>query len=126
MLHRQQQVAVAQGANEVTRPAENEQSRKGRKKMNHGEEIRGEEAMNCAEFQKVLPYIIESGGNPDEESHLGECAVCSDLVRDLRYIADQAKLLLPMRDPSPQVWDNIQDSLKREGLVKPTRARGHF
>jgi hypothetical protein len=94
--------------------------------MNQSEEIRGEEAMNCAEFQKVLPYIIESGGNPDEESHLGECAVCSDLVRDLRYIADQAKLLLPMRDPSPEVWENIEDSLKREGLVKPTRARGHF
>ena len=82
--------------------------------------------MNCAEFQKVLPYIIESGGNEEEEAHLSECAVCSDLVQDLRYIAEQAKLMLPMRDPSPKVWDGIQENLQREGLVKPARARGRL
>jgi len=82
--------------------------------------------MNCAEFQKVLPYIIETGGNAEEEAHLSACPVCSDLVQDLRYIAEQAKLLLPMHDPSPQVWDNIQGSLEREGLVKPARARGRL
>ena len=82
--------------------------------------------MNCAEFQKVLPYIIETGGNLDEEEHLRSCSVCSDLVQDLRYIAEQAKLLLPMHDPSPQVWENIQGSLEREGLVKPARARGRL
>jgi hypothetical protein len=82
--------------------------------------------MNCAEFQKVLPYIIETGGNAEEEAHLRACPVCSDLVQDLRYIAEQAKLLLPMHDPSPRVWDNIQGSLEREGLVKPARARGRL
>jgi hypothetical protein len=82
--------------------------------------------MNCAEFQNVLPYIIESGGNAEEEAHLSACPVCSDLVEDLRYIAEQAKLLLPMRDPNPEVWDNIQGSLEREGLVKPARARGRL
>jgi len=90
------------------------------------EEKRGEEVMTCAEFQKVLPYIIESGGNDEEEAHLASCPVCSDLVTDLRYIAEQAKLLLPMREPSPEVWENIQDSLQREGLVKPSRARGRL
>jgi|SRR3954462_10929574 hypothetical protein len=89
-------------------------------------EKRGEEVMNCAEFQKVLPYIIETGGKSEEEAHLTSCPVCSDLVQDLRYIAEQAKLLLPMREPSPEVWDNIQDSLQREGLVKPARARGRL
>ncbi len=82
--------------------------------------------MNCAEFQKILPEIIEAGGNPEEEEHLKECAICSDLVQDLRYIAEQAKLLLPMRDPSPKVWDGIQENLQREGLVKPARARGRL
>jgi predicted anti-sigma-YlaC factor YlaD len=82
--------------------------------------------MNCAEFQKVLPYIIETGGSTEEEAHLASCPVCSDLVADLRYIAEQAKLLLPMHEPSPQVWDNIQGSLEREGLVKPARARGRL
>jgi hypothetical protein len=80
--------------------------------------------MTCTEFQQTLPYIFESGGDANDMEHLKTCAVCSDLVRDLRYIADQAKLLLPLRDPSPEVWDNIQNSLEREGLVKP-QARAH-
>ncbi len=75
--------------------------------------------MTCAEFQKVLPYIIESGGNIEEESHLKTCKICSDLVQDLRYIAEQAKLLVPMNDPNPRVWDGIQKSLEKEGIVKP-------
>lgn len=79
--------------------------------------------MTCAEFQRVLPYIIDTGGNAEQEQHLRECAVCSDLVQDLRYIADQAKLLVPMEDPSPRVWDGLQKSLEREGLVKAAPAR---
>ena len=73
--------------------------------------------MNCQQFQEVLPFIIESGGKPDEEEHLKTCTSCAALVQDLMYIAEQAKLLLPMRDPSPKVWDNIESSLQREGLV---------
>ncbi len=79
--------------------------------------------MTCAEFQKVLPYIIESGGNPQEEAHLETCPVCADLVADLRYIAEQAKLLVPMEEPAPRVWDGIQKELQREGLVRPVGAR---
>lgn len=75
--------------------------------------------MNCAEFQEVLPYIIDSGGSPEEEAHLRSCPVCSDLMQDLKYIADQAKLLVPMEDPSPRVWQGIRSSLEREGLVRP-------
>jgi hypothetical protein len=94
--------------------------------MRGREEFGETKFMNCGEFQKVLPYIIETGGNAEEEAHLRSCPVCSDLVTDLRYIAEQAKLLLPMYDPSPQVWDNIQGSLEREGLVRPARARGRL
>ena len=75
--------------------------------------------MNCAEFQKLLPDIIEAGATGEEQAHLKSCPVCADLVADLKYIAEQAKLLVPMVDPSPQVWDGIQTSLEREGLVRP-------
>ena len=74
--------------------------------------------MNCQQFQETLPYIIESGGGGDDESHLQECESCASLVRDLRYIAEQAKLLLPMHDPNPRVWNNIEQSLQREGLLE--------
>jgi hypothetical protein len=82
--------------------------------------------MTCAEFQKVLPYIIESGGSVEEDRHLRECPICSDLVQDLSYIAEQAKLLVPMEDPSPRVWEGIRQSLEREGMIKPARARGRL
>ena len=81
--------------------------------------------MTCAEFQKALPGIIDGGATPEQEAHLRTCAVCSDLVQDLRYIAEQAKLLVPMHDPSPRVWAGIQSSLEREGLVRPASA-GRF
>jgi hypothetical protein len=82
--------------------------------------------MICAEFQKVLPYIIETGGNAEQEAHLKSCAVCSDLVQDLRYIAGTAKLLLPMQDPSPRVWTGIRGALEREGLVRPQAGTARF
>ncbi|HEX8925635.1 MAG TPA: hypothetical protein VF786_07565 [Terriglobales bacterium] len=83
----------------------------------------GRETMTCAEFQQALPFIIDGGGDPKYEEHLRQCTVCADLVADLRYIAEQAKLLVPMEDPSPRVWTGIERSLEREGLVKPAQAR---
>ena len=79
--------------------------------------------MNCAEFQRDLPFVIDEGGSAEQEQHLKECKVCADLVNDLRFIAEQAKLMIPMIDPSPKVWDGIQDSLEREGLVKNRGAK---
>lgn len=79
--------------------------------------------MTCKEFQSKLPYIIDTGGDAEHEEHLKSCAVCADLVADLKYIAEQAKLLVPMEDPNPRVWDGIQRSLEREGLVKSAPAR---
>jgi hypothetical protein len=79
--------------------------------------------MNCKTFQEALPEIIETGGNPEQKAHLQDCQVCSDLVQDLTYIAEQARLLLPMRDPNPRVWNNIQTALEREGMVRRQPAR---
>jgi hypothetical protein len=86
-----------------------------------------EETMNCEKFQEVLPYIIESGGNTEEESHLRTCPYCAELVQDLTYIATQAKLLLPMYDPSPRVWTGIEQSLHHQGFIQEGRTslRGH-
>jgi hypothetical protein len=79
--------------------------------------------MNCREFQEVLPHIIESGGDAEQEGHLRSCESCTALVRDLKYIAEQAKLLLPMYDPNPRVWKNIEQSLQREGLLEGRMSR---
>ena len=71
--------------------------------------------MTCAEFQDKLPELFESGNDLSKEQHLERCETCSALVRDLEYIAQQAKLLLPLRDPSPAVWENIQSAIHNDG-----------
>ncbi len=68
----------------------------------------------CNEFQQQLPEFFESGADHIEHPHLKTCATCSSLVQDLEYIASQAKLLLPIHDPSPAVWENIHNALSRE------------
>jgi len=77
--------------------------------------------MDCQQFQEILPHIIEAGGKPEEEQHLQTCDSCAALVKDLLYIAEQAKLLLPMHDPNPRVWNGIEQSLQREGLLPEGR-----
>ena len=68
--------------------------------------------MNCADFQEKIPELFETHQDLGSEEHLKTCENCSALVRDLEYIASQAKLLLPMHDPSPAVWNNIQQALR--------------
>jgi hypothetical protein len=70
--------------------------------------------MDCAEFQERLPELFESGKDLSSEEHLKKCENCAALVRDLEYIAQQAKLLLPLHDPSPSVWNNIQSAIQRD------------
>ncbi len=83
--------------------------------------------MTCAEFQKALPYFIDTGGNAEQEAHLQSCPVCTDLVADLKYIAEAAKLLVPMEDPPKRVWDGIQRSLERDGAAaRPSGPRGRL
>ncbi len=71
-------------------------------------------AMDCAEFQQRLPELFEAQADLSQNEHLRQCENCAALVRDLEYIAQQAKLLLPIHDPSPAVWDTIQSALKKE------------
>lgn len=71
-------------------------------------------SMNCAEFQEKLPGLFESGANVSQDEHVLGCETCAALVRDLEYIAAQAKLLLPIHDPSPAVWDNIESAIRSE------------
>lgn len=75
--------------------------------------------MSCAEFQQHLPELFESGADLSAHEHLQGCENCAALVRDLEYIAEQARLLLPAHDPSPAVWENIQSALPKD----PSRRR---
>lgn len=67
----------------------------------------------CHAFQANLPEMFDQEADMSKDPHLATCADCSALVRDLEYIASQAKLLLPLHDPSPAVWENIQSALSK-------------
>ena len=67
---------------------------------------------DCGVFQERMPQLFEAEADFSKEEHLKTCENCAELVRDLNYIAQQAKLLLPIHDPSPAVWENIKSSLQ--------------
>lgn len=78
-----------------------------------------ERTMTCAEFQEALPELFEAQSDLSAQEHLKTCENCAALVRDLEYIASQARLLLPIHDPSPSVWDHIQQSIRQEKTASP-------
>jgi hypothetical protein len=67
----------------------------------------------CAEFQQQLPELFSSA-DVIEHPHLRTCRNCSSLVRDLEYIAQQAKDLITPVEPSESVWENIHLAIQRE------------
>jgi len=70
-----------------------------------------EKSADCAKFQQRLPQLFGAETDFSREPHLEACENCAELVRDLEYIAQQAKLLMPIHDPSPGVWENIKTAL---------------
>jgi len=74
--------------------------------------------MNCAEFQKFLPELIDSDRSPEQESHLKSCPACSGLAADLNLISREARQLQELAEPSPRVWNSIEIVLRREGLIR--------
>jgi len=69
--------------------------------------------MTCIEFQNVLPNIIDSDLSADYCGHLQSCPACSHTFADLKYIAEQAKLLASSEAPPARVWRNISRRLER-------------
>jgi hypothetical protein len=67
--------------------------------------------MDCFEFQKILPDVIDEIDKSHAKEHLHSCVACSQLVADLTFISRNARLLLPLMDPSPRVWTAIEKSL---------------
>jgi predicted anti-sigma-YlaC factor YlaD len=82
-----------------------------------------DKTMTCAEFQDALPELFETQADLSGHEHLKNCENCAALVRDLQYIASQARLLLPIHDPSPAVWNHIQQAIRQEKPEPPAAAR---
>jgi len=77
--------------------------------------------MNCAEFERLLPDMLESVPTVEQQAHLRSCGACADLVSDLELISRQARFLSESEEPSPRVWNSIEIALRQEGLIHEPR-----
>lgn len=70
----------------------------------------------CEEFEKALPELFENanGGklsaDPRFQDILQDCPQAAELVRDLEYIAETARMLLEPEGevPSSDLWSKIE------------------
>ena len=76
--------------------------------------------MTCVELQESL-VENESGSSAEQRAHLRNCLECAKLVAELLVIACSACDLRSADEPHPRVWKSIEDSLRREGLIRPQR-----
>jgi len=74
--------------------------------------------MTCFEFERDLPECVEGQPTPEQQAHLNSCPACSGLLLDLNSIASQARMLSAAEEPSPAVWNAIEERLRSEGLVR--------
>src|SRR5215472_7031145 len=74
--------------------------------------------MNCLEFERILPEVLEGGHTTERQAHLNSCPACSTLLADLNDISVQAKTLADSAEPSPLLWNAIEAQLRSEGLIR--------
>ena len=79
------------------------------------------DTMTPADFEKYLPDFFANGDghvstDPRLQTFLRNNPDCAALVRDLEAIADQARSLFELADPSDSVWSGIQDKLKKKSF----------
>ena len=69
--------------------------------------------MTCAEFEHVLPEIVDGERTAEQQAHLSSCAACAGVVADLNLIVQQAESLQAEEDPHPRVWTSIAATLSQ-------------
>lgn len=74
--------------------------------------------MTCAEFEAVLPELLEDGGTHEQRAHMSTCSGCSELVTDIQFISQQARTMRASDEPNPRVWNSIEIALRQEGLIR--------
>lgn len=74
--------------------------------------------MNCVELQQSLAEV-EDASTAEQRAHLRTCPSCAALVKELNLIASAAGDLREADEPSPRVWNNIEATLREEGLIRP-------
>lgn len=66
---------------------------------------------------EALARLVDEASDPDETAHLAACEECR---QELEALREQTEALgtLPKLMPPPDAWPEIQERLRREGLVR--------
>ena len=73
-----------------------------------------ENNLTCAEFQAQLPELIGSGEDIFKHPHVESCELCRSFLAELQTIAEAARQLFPIEEPSDQLWNQIESAIKKE------------
>jgi hypothetical protein len=61
-----------------------------------------------------MPERVGAGEELQADPHMLTCERCSALVRELEYIAEVARQLMPIEEePRDELWANIQMAIER-------------
>jgi hypothetical protein len=71
--------------------------------------------MSCEDFQGQMAELIGSGEDLSKHPHLQTCTRCRALLNELETIAEAARQLFPVEDPSDALWDKLESAIKQEG-----------
>ncbi len=77
--------------------------------------------LRCEEFQAQLPDLIVSGEKIADHPHLQYCNLCRALLADLDAIAQAARQLFPVYEPSDGLWEHIESAIVKEEATPDRR-----
>jgi len=68
----------------------------------------------CARFQASMPERVGAGEDLQTYPHMLTCERCRSLVRELEYIVEVARQLMPVEaEPRDELWTNIRLAIER-------------
>lgn len=74
--------------------------------------------ISCADFDTVLAEVLHRDDLPPAaRHHLDECPECAAAVNDYEAIAQSVRDLPPLEAPVPDLWPQIREALRREGVI---------
>ncbi len=75
--------------------------------------------MKCVEFEREWQELDDPGlFSPGMEDHLGSCAQCAKLVREVNRLRWEARQLMEAEQPPARLWANIRSELSRDGVLR--------